>query len=172
MRKQCLSRQAAGNDVISCAALMHAIRATAARVTWANGHAHAELRWHHIQPFRAILANAMHLPPAAGAALISQVQHMLHTLKMRGQSAAIALTRLCCTRCCCGLRHAMASKALAKADFAEVRLSAPPPKPSAPSQIPTTGMMEITLPGGALIRVDAAVDGVALGRVLAALAGR
>ena len=63
-------------------------------------------------------------------------------------------------------------QALAKADFAEVRLSAPPPKPSAPSQIPTTGMMEITLPGGALIRVDAAVDDAALGRVLAALAGR
>ena len=61
---------------------------------------------------------------------------------------------------------------LAKADFAEVRLSAPPPKLSPPSLIPATGMMEITLPGGALIRVDAAVDGVALGRVLAALAGR
>ncbi|MCA3154980.1 MAG: transposase [Burkholderiales bacterium] len=61
---------------------------------------------------------------------------------------------------------------LAKADFAEVRLSAPPPKLSPPSQIPPTGMMEIALPGGALIRVDAAVDGAALGRVLAALAGR
>ena len=62
--------------------------------------------------------------------------------------------------------------ALAKADFAEVRLSAPNSKPSTPSPIPQTGMMEITLPGGALIRVDAAVDGAALGRVLAALAGR
>ena len=62
--------------------------------------------------------------------------------------------------------------ASAKADFAEVRLSPPPPKPSAPLQIPATGMMEITLPDGALIRVDAAVDGAALGRVLAALAGR
>lgn len=61
---------------------------------------------------------------------------------------------------------------LAKADFAEVRLSAPPPKPSTPSPIPPTGMMEIALPGGALIRVDAAVDGAALGRVLTALAGR
>lgn len=61
---------------------------------------------------------------------------------------------------------------LAKADFAEVRLSAPPPKPSPPLPPAQTGMMEITLPGGALIRVDAAVDGVALGRVLAALAGR
>ena len=60
----------------------------------------------------------------------------------------------------------------AKADFAEVRLSAPNQKPSSPPQIPTTGMMEITLPGGALIRVDAAVDGAALGRVLAALVGR
>ena len=54
---------------------------------------------------------------------------------------------------------------LAKADFAEVRLSAPSP-------IPQTGMMEIALPGGAMIRVDAAVDGAALGRVLAALTGR
>jgi hypothetical protein len=50
------------------------------------------LRWHHIQPFRAILTNAMHLPPTAGATLIRKVQHMLHPLKMRGQSAAIALT--------------------------------------------------------------------------------
>jgi len=41
----------------------------------------------------------MHLPPTAGAALISQVQHMLHPLKMRGQSAAIALTRLYGGRC-------------------------------------------------------------------------
>jgi len=63
-------------------------------------------------------------------------------------------------------------QALATADFAEARLSVPPPKPSAPPRIPATGMMEITLPGGALIRVDAAVDGAALGRVLAALAGR
>ena len=62
--------------------------------------------------------------------------------------------------------------ALAKADFAEVRLSTQNSKPSTPPQIPATGMMEITLPGGALIRVDAAVDGAALGRVLAALAGR
>jgi len=62
--------------------------------------------------------------------------------------------------------------ASAKADFAEVRLSALLPKPSTPPPIPATGMMEITLPGGALIKVDAAVDGAALGRVLAALAGR
>jgi transposase len=61
---------------------------------------------------------------------------------------------------------------LAKADFAEVRLSAPDPKPVQALPISPTGMMEITLPGGALIRVDAAVDGAALGRVLAALAGR
>jgi transposase len=60
----------------------------------------------------------------------------------------------------------------AKSDFAEVRLSVPPPKPTTPPQIPATGMIEITLPGGAMIRVDAAVDSAALGRVLAALAGR
>ena len=91
MREQCLSRQAAWNGVIRRAALMHAIRATAAGVARANGYAYAELRWHHIQPFRAILTNAMHLPPAAGAALISKVQYMLHPLKMRRQGAAIAL---------------------------------------------------------------------------------
>ena len=60
----------------------------------------------------------------------------------------------------------------AKTDFAEVRLSAPNQKPSSTPQLPTTGMMEITLPGGAMIRVDTAVDSAALGRVLAALAGR
>jgi len=75
------------------------MRATAAGVARANGHAHAELRWHHIQSFRAILANAMHLPPAAGAALIRKVQHMLHPIKMSGQGAAIALTWLCGGRC-------------------------------------------------------------------------
>ena len=63
-------------------------------------------------------------------------------------------------------------QALAKADFAEARLSPPPPEPSPPLPPAQTGMMEITLPGGAMIRVDAAVDGAALGRVLAALAGR
>ena len=61
---------------------------------------------------------------------------------------------------------------LATADFAEVRLSAPSPKPSTPPPLPPTGAMEITLPGGALIKVDAALDGAALGRVLAAIAGQ
>jgi hypothetical protein len=78
---------------------MHAICATTAGIARANGHAHTQLRWHHIQPFRAILTNQMHLPPAAGAALISKVQHMLHPLKMGRQGTAIALTRLCRARC-------------------------------------------------------------------------
>lgn len=77
-------------------------------------------------------------------------------------------------------RKAMLSRAtpcggkseLAKADFPEVRLSAPDPKPAPALAMSPTGMMEITLPGGVLIRVDAAVDGATLGRVLAALAGR
>ena len=94
MREQCLSRQAAWNGVIRRATLMHAIRTTAACVTRANSDAHAELRWHHIQPLRAILSNAMHLPPTAGATPIRKVQHMLHPLKMRRQGAAIALTWL------------------------------------------------------------------------------
>ncbi len=61
---------------------------------------------------------------------------------------------------------------LAKADFAEVRLSAPDPKPAPALAISPTGVMEIALSGGALIRVDAAVDSAALGRVLAVLARR
>ena len=59
---------------------------------------------------------------------------------------------------------------LAKVDFAEVRLSAPDPKPAPALPISPTGVMEIALLGGALIRVDAAVDSAALGRVLAVLA--
>jgi len=77
-------------------------------------------------------------------------------------------------------RKAMLSRAtpcgckseLAKAYFAEVRLSAPAPKPAPALAISPIGVMEIALPGGALIRVDAAVDGAALGRVLAVLARR
>ncbi|MCA3393705.1 MAG: transposase [Roseomonas sp.] len=77
-------------------------------------------------------------------------------------------------------RKAMLSRAtplggkseFAKADFAEVRLSAPDPLPAPALPISPTGVMEIALPGGALIRVDTAVDGAALGRVLAALTGR
>ncbi len=75
-------------------------------------------------------------------------------------------------------RKAMLSRAtplggkseLGKVDFAEVRLSSPDPKPAPALPISPTGVMEIALPGGALIRVDAAVDDAALGRVLAALA--
>jgi transposase len=77
-------------------------------------------------------------------------------------------------------RKAMLSRAaacdgkseLAKAEFAEVRLLAPAPKPAPALAISPTGVMEIALPGDALIRVDAAVDGTALGCVLAVLARR
>jgi transposase len=64
--------------------------------------------------------------------------------------------------------------------FAEVELTPrPPPEPAditpalasaAPSPRPE-GLIEIVLPGGALVRVDAHVDGRALRRVLGALAG-
>lgn len=46
-----------------------------------------------------------------------------------------------------------------------------PPAPAAPTP-PHAGLIEITLPGGALVRVDGSVDGAALRRVLAALEGR
>ena len=56
--------------------------------------------------------------------------------------------------------------------FAQVQLAAPEPPPSpAPAATPS-GLIEIVLPGGALVRVDAAVDGAALRLVLAALSGR
>jgi hypothetical protein len=80
---------------------MHAIPAPSAGIARTNGHAHTQLRWHHIQPFRAILTNQMHRPLAAVTILVGHIQHMLHPLKMRRQGAAIALPRLCSTRCCC-----------------------------------------------------------------------
>ena len=49
-------------------------------------------------------------------------------------------------------------------------LLAPEPAAAAPSPRPE-GLIEIVLPGGALVRVDAHVDGRALRRVLSALAG-
>ena len=51
-------------------------------------------------------------------------------------------------------------------------LSSPqPPTPAAPTP-PHAGLIEIALPGGASVRVDASVDGAALRRVLAALERR
>ena len=53
-----------------------------------------------------------------------------------------------------------------------------PPPPDLPPQAPPVptpphaGLIEITLPGGASVRVDASVDGAALRRVLAALERR
>ena len=67
--------------------------------------------------------------------------------------------------------------------FAEVELTPAPssPEPASLALGPTTaaatssppqGLIEIVLPGGALVRVDAHVDGRALRRVLSALADR
>jgi transposase len=64
--------------------------------------------------------------------------------------------------------------------FAEVDLTPAlaAPEPASPASGPTTaaaprpeGLIEIVLAGGALVRVDAHVDGRALRRVLSALAG-
>lgn len=60
------------------------------------------------------------------------------------------------------------------------RLAAPDPvqpapdpqPPAAPVRPPCAGLIEIGLPGGVSVRVDASVDGVALRRVLDALEGR
>lgn len=68
--------------------------------------------------------------------------------------------------------RATATSAIAAPSFAQVMLAEPalsPPPPPSPSP---SGLIEIVLPGGAMVRVDAAVDGDALRRVLAALAVR
>jgi transposase len=62
-------------------------------------------------------------------------------------------------------------------DFAQVEMTPAPHLPEAPADkngTPVTrprpaGLIEIVLPGGVILCVDAEVDGAALGRVLAAL---
>jgi hypothetical protein len=65
--------------------------------------------------------------------------------------------------------------------FAEVEVTAPPPPTApAPASVPGAGpgtscaggRIEIVLPGDIIVRVDAAVDGAALRRVLDALRRR
>lgn len=56
--------------------------------------------------------------------------------------------------------------------FAQVQVAGPEPTPGASAGATPTGLIEIVLPAGALVRVDAAVDGEALRRVLAALSAR
>ena len=56
--------------------------------------------------------------------------------------------------------------------FAQVQLAAPEPASPPQASAPSSGLIEIVLPSGALVRVDAAVDGAALRLVLAALSGR
>ena len=79
------------------------------------------------------------------------------------------------------LRVATAVTTRAEPRFAEVELvpALPVPEPAgamtaAPSAATSArpeGLIEIVLPGGALVRVDAQVDGRALRRVLSAIAG-
>ena len=76
------------------------------------------------------------------------------------------------------LRGAVSTKPMPR--FAAVELSAPPPTPdpttmASPSSAPpprSNGLIEIVLPGGVLVRVDAHVDGRALRRVLGVLGER
>ena len=56
--------------------------------------------------------------------------------------------------------------------FAQVQLAAPEPPPAPPTGTAPAGQIEIVLPDGALVRVDAAVDAAALRLVLAVLSGR
>jgi len=54
--------------------------------------------------------------------------------------------------------------------FARVELLSEPPRLAGPAS-PGSGLIEIVLPGGATVRVDAQVDEQALRRVLGALRG-
>jgi len=74
-----------------------------------------------------------------------------------------------------GLQAPVVSRAMPR--FAEAALTTTPPSPSpAPAPTPqasrTGGGIEIVLPGNVIVRVDADVDGAALGRVLDALRRR
>ena len=59
-----------------------------------------------------------------------------------------------------------------QAKFARVEVMAVPADPAAAPSGPVNGMIEIALPGGVSVRVDAQVDSGALRRVLAALTQR
>ena len=62
---------------------------------------------------------------------------------------------------------------LAAPDPVDLVQPAPDPQPpAAPVRPPCAGLIEIGLPGGVSVRVDASVDGAALRRVLDALEGR
>ena len=79
-----------------------------------------------------------------------------------------------------GLRSAVATRAVPR--FAEVSVGGSAPPIPSPTSMPAAaaaqpasdpvGHMEIVLPGGIVIRVDAEVDGAALRRVLTALGRR
>src|SRR3954468_15667435 len=65
-----------------------------------------------------------------------------------------------------------ATAAIEPPRFASVELAPPPAADTTASPSRMQGLIEIVLPGGATVRVDAHVDGRALRRVLAALAER
>jgi transposase len=67
-------------------------------------------------------------------------------------------------------RQLLSSRLAGAACFARVELAGEPPRLANPAN-GSTGMIEIALPGGASVRVDAGVDEPALRRVLAALRG-
>ena len=70
-----------------------------------------------------------------------------------------------------GWRHQLLGKRAGDAaSFARVELTGEPRRLAGPVAQPS-GLIEIVLPGGATVRVDAQVDEQALGRVLAALRG-
>src|SRR3712207_9395793 len=55
-----------------------------------DGHPHSQLGGYGIQPLGPILADAPHLLPAARAAPVGEVQHLLDPLQLHRQAAAVA----------------------------------------------------------------------------------
>lgn len=90
MRQQRLGRQAAGDDPCRRGRLLHTLSATAAGIARADGHANPELGGHHVEPLGPVLADPVHLAPAAGAGAVGDVDHLLDALQVRRQRAAVA----------------------------------------------------------------------------------
>ena len=91
LRQRRLGRQAAGDDACRCRRLVHAaLLAAAAGVAGPDGDADPELDGHHVEPLGPVLADLMHLAPAAGTGAVGDVDHLLDPLQVRRQRTAVA----------------------------------------------------------------------------------
>lgn len=69
---------------------MNRPRFAAASIAWPNGDADPQLDTHNIEPLGAIVADLVHLAPAAEAGALDDVDHFLDALQIRRQRTAVA----------------------------------------------------------------------------------